>query len=425
MTRITSSRRSIRTAFRRLSYSLTTSAAIALMAGPAAPQTLTTYAYDALGRVISAVYPDGSAVSYQYDAAGNRTQANKVSGAPSAGPASLTVAYNTAGTVALTPSGNYNSLAIASVPAHGTATISGTSATYSPAAGYYGADSFTYIVTGPGGTSTPATVNVTVSNPAAPSAGNVSLVAGYNTQGLATLAPSGVYTLLNLLTLPAHGTASITGTSATYTPNSGYYGPDSFSYTSTGPGGTSAPAMVNVSVAAPPPPSAGNGSLTVAYNTPGSVALSPSGVYTSMSVSSAPTHGTVSISGTTANYTPAVGYSGPDSFSYAATGPGGTSPPAIVNITVQAPANISPVCTNWTITLNIPAPPYGTNSTTVNVPASAFLSHCSDSDGGTLSVTSPAMPLATQITRGQTLNFPYTVSDGQGGSGSAVLTIKF
>ena len=41
----------------------------------ARPETNTTYTYDALGRLISAVYTDGVAtktVTYSYDAAGNR-----------------------------------------------------------------------------------------------------------------------------------------------------------------------------------------------------------------------------------------------------------------------------------------------------------------------------------------------------------------
>jgi YD repeat-containing protein len=34
----------------------------------------TSYTYDALGRVATAVYPNGTTVVYHYDSAGNRTQ---------------------------------------------------------------------------------------------------------------------------------------------------------------------------------------------------------------------------------------------------------------------------------------------------------------------------------------------------------------
>src|SRR3546814_2162157 len=62
--------------------------------------------------------------------------------------------------------------AVATAPAHGTASVAGDVVAYTPAAGYFGADSFTYTATGPGGTSAPATVSLTVGTPPAPTAGD-------------------------------------------------------------------------------------------------------------------------------------------------------------------------------------------------------------------------------------------------------------
>lgn len=38
---------------------------------------VTTYKYDALGRIIQVIYADGSVIYYEYDAAGNRTKATR------------------------------------------------------------------------------------------------------------------------------------------------------------------------------------------------------------------------------------------------------------------------------------------------------------------------------------------------------------
>ena len=255
--------------------------------------------------------------------------------APVANNASLTSTYNGSGSTTLSASGVASGYALATNPSHGSASISGTTATYTPTAGYYGADSFTYTASGPGGTGAPATVSVTVATPAAPTVGNVSLSSSYNGSGSTALSPSGVYSSLAVASGPAHGSASISGTTATYTPASGYYGSDSFTYTATGPGGTSSPATVGVTVATPAAPSVGGTSITTPYNMAGSGTISVSGVYSSTAISANPSHGSASISGTTVTYTPTSGYSGSDAFSVTASGPGGTSSPASVSVTVQ------------------------------------------------------------------------------------------
>jgi outer membrane autotransporter protein len=64
------------------------------------------------------------------------------------------------------------------------------------------------------------------------------------------------------------------------------------------------------------------------------VTANDTGVITSIAIASAPTHGTAVVSGLNIVYTPATAYFGPDSLTYTAIGPGGTSAPATVSITV-------------------------------------------------------------------------------------------
>ncbi len=260
----------------------------------------------------------------------------------------VAVAYNTATAIDLTSSitGSATGIAVATAPAHGTTSIAGNVVTYTPTAGYYGADSFTFTATGPGGTSAPATVSLTIATPAVPVVAARSGVAvAFNSQGTAvdlSSSVSGIASSIAVATAPAHGTASVAGLVITYTPTAGYYGADSFTFTATGPGGTSAPATVSLTVATPAAPVvAVRSGVAVTYNSTGTavdLSGSVSGVASSIAVTTAPAHGTASVAGNVVTYTPTAGYYGADSFAYTATGPGGTSAPATVSLTVANPA---------------------------------------------------------------------------------------
>ena len=93
-----------------------------------------------------------------------------------------------------------------------------------------------------------------------------------------------------------------------------------------------------------PPGAGGNAvSATVAYNSSNNVIPLniTGGTPTSVAVSTRASHGTATASGTSIAYTPPVGYSGPDSFTYTATNAGGTSAPAMVTITVNPQAPVA------------------------------------------------------------------------------------
>ena len=86
------------------------------------------------------------------------------------------------------------------------------------------------------------------------------------------------------------------------------------------------------------PPITKNTSTIVSYDSNNNVLpLSIDNTYSSVGISSSPSHGTANVSGLNILYTPALGYIGTDALSYTATNAIGTSLPGIVNITVTPP----------------------------------------------------------------------------------------
>ncbi|MFC5373244.1 IPT/TIG domain-containing protein [Brevundimonas faecalis] len=287
--------------------------------------------------------------------------------APTAGAIVASISYGSSGSSipASLSGGAADSVAVVAQPTHGVATVNGFNFIYTPNAGYYGADSFTYTATNQGGTSTPATVTLTVATPPAPTTSNPAIQAvPYDSAGIAidlTASVGGVYSSLTVSSAPSHGAASVSGSVVTYVPTAGYFGPDSFTFTATGPGGVSAPATVTLAVATPVAPTASNPAVqAVPYDSTGVVIdLKPSvsGVYSSLAVASGPSHGAVSLSNGVATYVPTAGYFGADSFTFTATGPGGTSAPATVSVVVATPP--APVIEAPTEPTPVPSAPGG------------------------------------------------------------------
>ncbi|MEO8384629.1 MAG: Ig-like domain-containing protein [Betaproteobacteria bacterium] len=260
-------------------------------------------------------------------------------------PSTVSTGFNTPVSINLSAqiTGLATSIAIATPVAHGATSISGTTVTYTPTSGYFGADSFTYTATGPGGTSLPSpAVNISVASPP-PTAASQAVSVAFAGNGRIDLAPqlTGTVTSINIVTAPTNGSIiSVAGTTVTYLPNSGFSGTDSFTYRAIGPGGTSGIATVSITVTNAPQPTAGNRAVNVAFNTGISIDLTAqiSGFVNSIAVVTPPTNGIiVLVAGNVITYTPKIGFIGNDSFTYAATGPGGTTAPATVAITVAAP----------------------------------------------------------------------------------------
>jgi len=161
------------------------------------------------------------------------------------------------------PDGDTLEITAITDPANGTATIddngtpddaSDDQIVYSPAEGFNGTDNFTYSISdGQGGTAS-ATVTVTVEANQPPIAvdDSAGIVAAGATISIAVLEndsdPDGDVLTIDGVTDPDNGTASVDGALVSYTPDAGFTGDDSFTYTISDPSGETATAVVNISV---------------------------------------------------------------------------------------------------------------------------------------------------------------------------------
>lgn len=340
---------------------------------------------------------------------------------PVAGNLNLTVMANSSGNpVTLNLSGGpATSVSVATNASNGVASAAGTSITFTPTPGFAGSDSFTYTATGPGGTSSPGTVTVTVQAPTVTLTPASLAGATVGTAYSATISASGgsapySYSLPNG-SLP-NGLALSPGGILSGTP--GTAGSFTFTVQATDNTGFTGDRAYTLSVASQAPV-AGAVSATVAANSAANpITLSLSGgAATSVAVSTGPIHGTASVSGLTISYTPAPGYSGSDSFTYTATGIGGTSAPATVTLSVSAP----------TLAIS-PATP-GLGDASQGIPYSASLATTGGTAPYSYSLGSGSLPAgltldgATGIISGTpttlaTSTFTITVNDALGATGS-------
>lgn len=237
---------------------------------------------------------------------------------------------------------------VATAPAHGT--LSYDPFTYTPAANYHGPDSFTFIVNDGQEDSDPATVSITVTPVNdAPVADAQALTTPQDTPLALLLSGSDVDGDLlgfGVLSGPAQGTLSGTPPSLTYTPATGYHGPDSFLFVVTDGQGGQASATVSLTVLrVNHAPVATAQSLTTAEDTLLPVSLTATdadGDQLTFSVATQPVHGLLSGSPPDLTYQPASDYHGSDAFTFTASDGQDTSAPATISITVT-PVNDPPV----------------------------------------------------------------------------------
>lgn len=330
--------------------------------------------------------------------------------------------------IATDPDGNPLTFSLNSPPLNGTVALNpdGTF-TYTPNPGFAGVDSFTVLVSdGFGGTAI-GTVTVSVQN-LPPVTSDVLLSTLQNLpaggQVVAT-DPNGDPLTFSLLSIPANGSAVVNPDGTfTYTPNTGYVGPDSFTVlVSDGLGGTAISTVFITVIDQPPIGQTQNFSTLQNTPLPGQLlATDPDGDPLTFTLQSPPANGTAVVNPDgTFTYTPAVGFVGTDSFTaLISDGKGGTAIGTAIITVIDQP----PVAQDLTLTTNVNTPVAG------QIPAT-------DPDGDTLTYTLSVPPANGTVVLNPDGSFTYTpnlnfvgtdtfsvlVSDGKGGTATSNVTI--
>ncbi len=266
-----------------------------------------------------------------------------------------------------------NSITIKTQPTHGSAAVqidgSGT-VVYTPDADYYGSDSFTYTVKdSEGEVSNEATVTITIDGvsdgPPMAVDDNATTNEGSSVDIDVTANdtdPDGNNTIDKgtvTITQPANGSASVNSSTGvvTYTPNAGFNGTDTFTYTvkdDTSAVSNSATVTITVNAVDSGGPTAVNDSASTLEDTLVNIDVTandtdPDGNNTidktSVTIVNAPSGGTATPkTDGTVDYTPNIGFFGTDTFTYTVKDDSGNvSNPATVTVNITAVASGS----NW------------------------------------------------------------------------------
>jgi YD repeat-containing protein len=425
-------------------------AAIVIVAVAPAALAATQYKYDAQGRLISVVYDDGKRITYTYDETGNRTQVvsaattGNLPPVANTSPVTLTVnegsgqqSVSTPRNKFTDPNGDTLTIAGSTHGARGTVAITSSTLKYDVNTGVSGpsTDSFVYSAKDPSGAYGTVVVVVTINN-VAPNAVNDSITVNKNSFLAFTATandtdPGNDAVRITAVSNPPHGTAvAVSSDVIQYTPDNGYTGSDSFTYTLTDEDGATDTATVTVTVSnVNNAPVANDDSIYAQISTartfdPRTNDTDADGNALTITAKTNPSHGTVTFTSTSVTYTPTTGYAGTDTFTYTISD-GTVTDTATVVMTVIA--NSAPDAVN------------DSRSVVVNTP-STFDPRTNDTDADNQSLTitalsSPSHGSATIGSGGGSVtytpttsytgadSFTYTIQDLVGATDTATISI--
>ena len=240
--------------------------------------------------------------------------------------------------------GDTVSATVSTQASHGVASVSGTTISYAPDANFNGSDSFTLTLTDSAGYTTTQVISVTVNSvnddPTITIANTLTTDEDNNqTLSFTYTDVDGDTVSASVSTQANHGVASVSGTTASYVPDTNFNGSDNFTLTLTGSDGYTTTKVISVTVNSvnDEPTISIDSTLTTDEDNNQSLTFTYSDVdgdTVSAVESVAPVHGTITITGTTVLYSPDANFNGSDSFTLTLTDSAGfeTNKTIIVNV---------------------------------------------------------------------------------------------
>ena len=316
-------------------------------------------------------------------------------------------------------------------PAHGALSGTAPNVTYTPTANYNGSDSFSFKANDGTVDSAGATVAITVTAVNdTPLASAQSVATDKNVARSITLAGSDVdgdTLTFAVVTSPTKGVLSGTAPNLTYTPNNNVTGTDTFTFKANDGTADSVAATIAINIATGQntAPVAVAQTITATEDVAKPVTLTATDVdgdTLNYTVTTAPTHGTLTGTAPNLTYLPATNYNGSDSFWFRANDGSSNSALVVISITVNA-ANDLPLASSQSVTtVEDTAKPITLAGTDVDGDALTYTVTVAPAHG-TLSGSGANLTYAPATNFNGSDSFSFKANDGTADSTTATVSI--